>query len=52
MCLLDETDSDEVIIEKLKKTLELSDTKYNNIIKNSYNVSIKNYIYNNGFRAF
>ena len=52
MCLLDETDSDEVIIEKLKKILELSDTNYNNIIKNSYNISIENYIYNNGLERF
>ena len=52
MCLLDETDTDEVIIEKIKNILNLSKEDYNNIIRDSYKISIENYSYNQGVERF
>ena len=52
MCLLEEKDSDEIIINKLKKILDLSKEDYNKIIDDSYNISINNYTYNQGLVQF
>ena len=52
MCLLEETDSDIEIIEKLKKILNLSNDQYNKIINDSYDVSINNYTYKQGLLRF
>ena len=52
MCLLEETDSDIEIIEKLKKILNLSSDEYNKIINDSYDVSINNYTYKQGLLRF
>ena len=52
MCLLEDTDSDIEIIEKLKKILNLSSDEYNKIINDSYDVSINNYTYKQGLLRF
>ena len=52
MCLLDETDTDEVIIEKIKNILNLSKEDYNHIIKESYKISIENHSYTNAIERF
>lgn len=52
MCLLEETDSDIDIIEKLKKILNLSSDEYNKIINDSYDVSVNNYTYKQGLLRF
>ena len=52
MCLLDETDTDEVIIEKIKNILNLSKKDYNHIIKESYKISIENHSYTNAIERF
>ena len=52
MCLLHETDSDSIIIDKLKKILDLSEEEYNKMITDSYNVSINNHTYSQGLVRF
>ena len=52
MCLLDETDSDDIIIEKLKNILSLSNKDYNMIIDESYNISMNNYTYDQSLIRF
>jgi hypothetical protein len=52
MCLLDETDNDEVIIEKIKNILNLSKEDYNDIIRESYKISIENHSYTNAIERF
>jgi hypothetical protein len=52
MCLLDETDTDEVIIEKIKNILNLSKEDYNDIIRESYKISIENHSYINAIERF
>ena len=52
MCLLDETDTDEVIIEKIKNILNLSREDYNNILIESYKISIENHSYINAIERF
>ena len=52
MCLLQENDSDNIIIDKLKKILHLSEDEYNKMITDSYNVSINNHTYSQGLVRF
>tara|TARA_B100001250_G_C19729578_1_gene757795 strand:+ start:75 stop:1250 length:1176 start_codon:yes stop_codon:yes gene_type:complete len=52
MCLLDETDTDEVIIQKLQNILNLSNEDYNDIIRDSYKISVENYSYIQGVERF
>ena len=52
MCLLDETEDDEMIIQKLKNILKLSNENYNIITQDSYNISIKNYTYTQAIERF
>ena len=52
MCLLQENDSDNIIIDKLKKILHLSEDEYNKMIKDSYNISINNHTYSQGLVRF
>ena len=52
MCLLDENDDDNTIIEKIKTILNLSKKDYFKIINDSYNISINNYSYTQGLNKF
>ena len=52
MCLLEETDSDDIIIQKLENILNLSEEDYKKIIENSYKISLENHSYIKSIERF